>query len=98
MSIKKEKNIELDDKAFDGISLHSHSIVNNHNKANSIDQPFLTGKKTMEEKHNKTLEDQLKEMETHLMKLKLDQSSDNALKSVLGSSKVKSSTIPGILI
>jgi hypothetical protein len=71
--------------------------VNNHNKANSIDQPFYNHKivPNNEDKHNKTLEDQLKDMETHLMKLKLDQSSDNVIKSVLNSSKLKSCTIPG---
>ena len=96
--MKKDKNIDIDEKAFDGISLNSHSLVNIHNKANSIDQPFYSVKNIQnnEDKHNKTLEEQLKDMETHLMKLKLDQSSDNALKSVLNSTKLKSCTIvPG---
>ncbi len=71
--------------------------MNIHNKANSIDQPFYNHKivQNNEDKHNKTLEDQLKDMETHLLKLKLDQSSDNAIKSVLNASKLKSCTIPG---
>lgn len=53
-----------------------------------------------EDKQNKTLEDQLKDMESHLLKLKLDQSSDQMVKSIGGSSHLrdKNHTITGITI
>jgi hypothetical protein len=92
LSVKKEK--ELDEKAFDGISINNHSYI--HNKASLTDQNIqLTNKGKNEDKHNKTLEDQLKDMESHLMKLKLDQSSDNVIKSIVGGGKHKSFTISG---
>lgn len=95
-SNKMDKN-EIEEKVLDGISMNNNSILNNnHFKANSIDHPIVNKiSKTTEDKNSKTLEDQLKDMESHLMKLKLDGTTDDTLKSKINCGKLKSFTITG---